>query len=190
MAGGFRPLQLLQKVREDKTLSNTDAGDDIPGLHRKIGNVTYRIVPRRNKPIRFVLKKEVATAVAKKLAGLGPVNTLFTLEVFENASIIPSFADAASLEEILEVRAGWPFQPEHSQALAADILAGISSLHSVGLQRNGFEVSDILLVGRNNTYFFQISKGAGNAVDFANKGSWHRKLHVHQRSRTDKLRRA
>ncbi|KAF9730144.1 hypothetical protein PMIN04_007921 [Paraphaeosphaeria minitans] len=161
MAGGFRALHLLRKVREDQTLTNTDVDDGIPGLHREIGNITYRIVLRRDKyrPIRFHLKNEVAAApaVAKKLAELGPVNTFFTFEVYENALTIPSFADAASLEEILEARAHWPFHPEHSRALAADILAGISSLRSVGLQRNAFDVRDVLLVGRDNMYFFQIA---------------------------------
>ncbi|KAK7178097.1 hypothetical protein PSPO01_15854 [Paraphaeosphaeria sporulosa] len=122
-------------------LGNIDAGDDTPSLRRTIGNVTYHIVPRRDepRPIKFILKKRVATAFAERLAELGPVNTLFTLEVFENASIISSFADAASLGEIL------------------NILAAVSSLRGVGLQRNGFSVSDILLVGRNDTYFFQIT---------------------------------
>lgn len=113
-------------------LGNTDAGDDTPSLCRTIGNVTYHIVPWRDEshPIKFILKKRAAAAVADRLAELGPVDTLFSLEVFEKASIIPSFADAsitpsfadaASLEEILEVRADWPFQPEHSQVLAADV---------------------------------------------------------------------
>ncbi|KAF3049698.1 hypothetical protein E8E11_003147 [Didymella keratinophila] len=40
---------------------------------------------------------------------------------------------------------------------AADVLAGISALHKVGLQRNAFSVSDILLVWRQNSFYFQIA---------------------------------
>jgi hypothetical protein len=38
------------------------------------------------------------------------------------------------------------------------VLAGISALHRVGLQRNAFSKRDVLLVWRANTVYFQIGK--------------------------------
>ncbi|KAJ4330607.1 hypothetical protein N0V95_010025, partial [Ascochyta clinopodiicola] len=159
MSGALRPLQLLRNVKRDTFPGRVENGDYGPGLRRTIGSVTYSILPRRKKPrlSKFVLEKSVSADIAERLADLGPVNTLFTFEVYANAAIIPSFTDAASLEDILEVRASWPFDPEHSRILSADILAGLSSLHDIGLRRNSFDVSDILLVCRQNTYFFQIA---------------------------------
>ncbi|KAF1952095.1 hypothetical protein CC80DRAFT_552847 [Byssothecium circinans] len=158
MSGALRPLHLLRNVRRD-TLGDTDARDYNPGLYRTIGNVTFSILPRRKKPrlSKFVLEKSIAAIVAQRLADLGPVHALFTFELCADTTFIPHFTDAASLEEILEVRASWPFDPEHTQILGADILAGISSLHDVGLQRNRFDVADILLVCRENMYSFQIA---------------------------------
>ena len=94
-----------------------------PGLYRTIGNVTFSILSRRKEPhlSKFVLDKSIPTSVARKLADLGPVDSLFTFELYANAAFIPHFTDAASLEEILEVRADWPFKPKHSQILAADV---------------------------------------------------------------------
>ncbi|OAL42526.1 hypothetical protein IQ07DRAFT_650816 [Pyrenochaeta sp. DS3sAY3a] len=159
MSGIMKPLQLLRNVRRDMISGRLEDGDYNPGLYRTIGSVTYYILPRRKNPRlnTFVLKKAVSTNIAERLADLGPVNTLFTFEVYANAAIIPSFTDAASLEDILVVRASWPFDPQHCRILVADILAGLSSLHNVGLQRNSFDVRDILLVCRDNTHFFQIA---------------------------------
>jgi hypothetical protein len=70
---------------------------------------------------KFVLEKSIAAIVAQRLADLGPVHTLFTFELRANATFIPHFTDAASLEEILEVRTSWPFDPEHTQILGADV---------------------------------------------------------------------
>lgn len=44
------------------------------------------------------------------------------------------------------------------------MLAGISALHKVGLQRNAFSVSDILLVWRQNSFYFQIGKTGRNLL--------------------------
>jgi hypothetical protein len=123
MTGVLRPLQLLRNVKRNTTLSNIDLGEYAPGLYETIGNVTYLILPRRKKPhlSKFVLAKCIPAQVAERLADLGPVNTLFTFEPYANAAIIPPFAHAASLDEILEVRARWPFNPEHSKILASDV---------------------------------------------------------------------
>jgi hypothetical protein len=123
MTSVLKPLQLLRTVRRDTILTNSDPRDYTPGLYRTIGNVTYLILQRRKKPhlSKFVLDKCIPAKVAERLANLGPVNTLFTLEVHANSAFIPYFTDAASLDEILEVRASWPFDPEHSKILAADV---------------------------------------------------------------------
>lgn len=124
MAGVLKPLQLLRDVR-NATLGDADTRDYDPGLYRTIGNVTFSILPRRKEPhlSKFVLDKSIPTSIARKLADLGPVDSLFTFELYANAAFIPHFTDAASLEEILEVREGWPFNPKHSQILAADVSA-------------------------------------------------------------------
>jgi hypothetical protein len=44
------------------------------------------------------------------------------------------------------------------------VLAGMSALHKVGLQRNSFSVSDVLLVWRQNTFYFQIGKVGRNLL--------------------------
>ncbi|KAH8710278.1 hypothetical protein GQ44DRAFT_776644 [Phaeosphaeriaceae sp. PMI808] len=159
MTGVLRPMNFFQNVRRHTNSGGTDAGDYTPGLYRKTGNVTYSILPRRNVPRLndFVLDKSIAADVAKRLADLGHVPTLFTFDIYTNAAIIPPFTDAASLEEILDVRDSWPFEPKHSQILAIDLLAGISSLLEAKLRRGNFDVRDVLLVCRNNTCFFQIA---------------------------------
>lgn len=123
MSGIMKPLQLLRNVRRDMISGRLEDGDYNPGLYRTIGSVTYYILPRRKNPRlnTFVLKKAVSTNIAERLADLGPVNTLFTFEVYANAAIIPSFTDAASLEDILVVRASWPFDPQHCRILVADV---------------------------------------------------------------------
>jgi hypothetical protein len=124
MAGMLRPLKLIRKVRSDTGLGKIDPEEYAPGLYRSIGNVTYSILPRRKKPhlVKFILEERItgedAEKVAERLANLGPVNTLFTFEVYANAAIIPYFTDAASLNELLDV---WPFDPEHSKILASDV---------------------------------------------------------------------
>lgn len=123
MAGGLRPIKLLQNVRRDNAKKYFEFGDYLPGLYRRIGNVTFAIRPRRKKPHipKFVLTKSIDTDVAQSIACLGPSNTVFTYEIFANAAIIPEFIDAASLDEILELRASWPFDPDHIRILAADV---------------------------------------------------------------------
>lgn len=123
MTGVLKPLQLLRNVKKDTALRKIDFGEYAPGLYQTIGNVTYSILPRRKKPhlSRCFLDTCVPARVAARLADLEPVNTLFTFEVYANAAVIPPFANAASLEDILEVRASWPFSPEHSNILAADV---------------------------------------------------------------------
>jgi hypothetical protein len=123
MAGMLSPLGRLRGVKGDTTLGKTGSAEYAPGLYRSIGNVTYSILPSRKKPhlVKFILEEHVKSDVARRLATLGPVDTLFTFELYANAAVIPYFIDAASLDELLDVRASWPFDAEHSKILASDV---------------------------------------------------------------------
>jgi hypothetical protein len=114
---------LARIVNQDNLHTKNNGGNYTTGLYRKIGNVTYLISPRRERPhvVKLILEEEIKPAVAERLAKLVSVDFLFTLKIWENVVFIPSFTDAASLEDILNVRARWPFDPEHSMMLADDV---------------------------------------------------------------------
>lgn len=121
----IRSLGLALKVRRDNPHRRTAVGNNAPSLCQIIGSVTFHIVRKPDEPhrIQFELPKSIAQAVAERLADLGPVNNLFTLNLFKDTIIIPSFTEAVSLEEILEMQRDWPFDPEHIPVLAADVSA-------------------------------------------------------------------
>lgn len=79
------------------------------------------------KPRRLVVNKTIQDEVAVELAKLGRSDVLVTFEqVFKNAAILYSFSTAISLEEILSVRQGYSFEPQHGLLLAKDVNAAPS----------------------------------------------------------------
>ena len=116
---------LRSKVDQDNLHTQHDnAGDLTTRLIQTIGNVTISFSPRREGPhvVNFILEEiKIKEAVAERLAKLGSVNSLFTFEIWKNVVLIPSFTNAASLEDILNMRDEWPFNPEHSEMLADDV---------------------------------------------------------------------
>jgi hypothetical protein len=119
----IRRLQLASRAEESKLQDQIYASFSTTGLYRKIGNVTYSILTRRERPhvVRFILEEEIERIVAERLAKLVAVEFLFTFNIWENVTLIPSFTDAASLEDILNVQAEQPFNSEHSKMLADDV---------------------------------------------------------------------
>jgi hypothetical protein len=116
--------ELGRQVNQKNRLQD-HAGFLTTSLFQKIGNVTFLISLRRERPhvVNFILDvdEKIQEAVAERLAKLGSVDSLFTLKIWKNVVLIPSFTNAASLEDILNVRDEWPFIPEHSEMLADDV---------------------------------------------------------------------
>ena len=116
---------LAIQVAQNNLHTQNHAGDLTRRFYQTIGNVTFSISTRRERPhvVNFILeeKEKIKEAVAERLAKLGSVESLFTLNIWKNVVLIPSFTNAASLEDILNVRKESPFNPEHSEMLADDV---------------------------------------------------------------------
>ncbi|KAB2100058.1 hypothetical protein AG0111_0g11676 [Alternaria gaisen] len=166
-----RSFRLPGEVEKHKSSTTAHIGDLTKIIYQRNGSVTYAIVPQTFQRAKYVLvdsfavnnipksmsPKKIRQNVAERLAQLGPVSNLFTLDIWKNAAFIPYPRELASLQDILGIRDSWPFEERHVQILVDDILAGISSLHKVNLQKSLFSVKDILLVRRQNLLYFQIA---------------------------------
>jgi hypothetical protein len=114
------PLLIVGSQKKARASETLDTADSTRKLYRTIGRVTYLIIPKPNI-VRLVLKKAIKPDTAERLADLGTINEVFTLDIYANAATIPSFSDAACLEDILDLGKDWPFRLEHVKMFAADV---------------------------------------------------------------------
>lgn len=121
----FRSLPLFRDATNVAVPTKKSAKEHGPGLWRTVGSVTYSILPQRAKPClkKIILSKIITSEIAERIAGLKLVNTLFTFIPDGDAALIPNFTDAASLDEILDMRDSWPFDSYHGLILATDVRA-------------------------------------------------------------------
>ncbi|EMD86757.1 hypothetical protein COCC4DRAFT_143697 [Bipolaris maydis ATCC 48331] len=124
-------------------------------ISRTIGNVDMLI--EFNPNTTYKLEKAIEPIVAERLTKLGKVNEIFTFEIYDHPSIISDFSDAASLKDVLNLKKYCKFTLKHCKILMTDVIAGISALHEVGLQRNKFSLEDVLLVWQRDIFYFQIA---------------------------------
>jgi hypothetical protein len=120
MSTDVRPLSIVLSQKEQRLCETIETSKLPRRLYRTIGSVTYLILPKP-KIVTRILEKAIAQDVAKRLVKLGTVNELFTLDIYANAATIPSFTDAACLEDILDLGEDWWFDPEHCKMFAADV---------------------------------------------------------------------
>ena len=120
MPTGVEPLSIVRSQKKARAGKTIDTADSTRRLYRTIGSVTYCILPKPNL-VSLLLVKTIDPEIAGRLADLETVNEVFTLDIYANGATIPSFSDAACLEDILDLGRDWPFQPKHVRMFAADV---------------------------------------------------------------------
>jgi hypothetical protein len=125
-----RVLVLPSEVGNHKLRTPASIGDLREALYITNGIVVYAIVPQKYQRAKHVLidsvtnnPKIIDQEIARRLAKLGPVSTLFSLDVWQNAVFIPYVRDMVSLADILAIRESWSFKQEHVNILVDDVSA-------------------------------------------------------------------
>ena len=130
----LKSFRLPAKVGDYKFSTPADIGDLKKGLYETHGDVSYVMLPQINQQVKYVLvdrilvdnprnihPKKIEKEIAQRLADLGPISTLFTLDIWKNVAFIPHFTNIVSLQDILGVQDTWPFETKHIKILVADV---------------------------------------------------------------------
>ena len=123
-------MKLPSEVANDKLQTPAYIGDVREAIWITNGSLVYAVVPQKHQRTKHVLwdrvtnnPKMINQEIARRLAELGPVNTLFSLDVWQNAVFIPYVTDMVSLADILAIRESWSFKQEHVHILVDDVSA-------------------------------------------------------------------